>query len=92
MTTDKTGKLLEFAPRRPKEHLLKLLAQPTVETYSVRCPRKGPLGAEMSVLICDQMHRAAPELCAACKCNKANELRSQIDRLRTQPKGGDAEK
>lgn len=48
----------------------------------MRCPRKGPIPNEISLLICSQLHEAAPQRCAECKCKQAIVFGDQIDELR----------
>ncbi len=49
---------------------------------TVRCPRKGPLPNEISLLICGQMHDFAPERCASCNCRQALVFSKQLEELR----------
>lgn len=41
------------------------------QAASVRCPRKGTMGAEISVVICGQLYERKPALCQEHHCNKA---------------------
>lgn len=56
----------------------------TIDT--VRCPRKGPLGAEISLVICGQLHDTRPENCEAYSCKKALIFEENIKVLRLMPK------
>lgn len=49
---------------------------------TVRCPRKGPLPNEISLLICGQMHDARPERCESCGCRQALVFGKQLEELR----------
>ena len=49
---------------------------------TARCPRKGPLLPEISLLICAQLNEAHPERCEACRCTKAFAFAKQIEELR----------
>lgn len=40
-------------------------------TDTVLCPRKGPLGSEISLVICGQLNEAHPDSCKAMLCHKA---------------------
>jgi len=52
----------------------------TVDT--VRCPRKGPLGSELSLIICGQMNEARPDACKAVFCSKASHYATNIRALK----------
>lgn len=81
-----SAKILMFPLRKPVTSLLKILEN-NEETYSVRCPRKGPLGAEVSLIICEQMHDTEPGLCAQNNCRKASEFQAQIAQIKARKKG-----
>ena len=49
---------------------------------SVRCPRKGPLGAEISLLVCEQLHENTPERCVENACDNADKYRAETLELR----------
>lgn len=49
---------------------LKLYDTPK-DAHTVLCPRKGPLGATISVVVCGTLHSMKPEFCAENNCNKA---------------------
>jgi len=48
------------------------------EEETVTCPRKGPWGGEISVLVCDQLHEANEEACDRVSCNNAETHRLSI--------------
>ena len=50
---------------------LKLYDTPK-DAHTVLCPRKGPLGATISIVICGALHDNRPDACAENGCNKAS--------------------
>ena len=48
------------------------------EEETVCCPRKGPWGGEISVLVCDQLHEANQEACERVNCKNAETHRLSI--------------
>ena len=49
---------------------------------SVKCPRKGPIPSEISLLKCGQLNEAHPERCAECGCSQAFKYAEQLASLR----------
>lgn len=45
---------------------------------TVLCPRKGPWGADISIIICDQMYLANDKLCSEHSCKKAEKHRENV--------------
>lgn len=56
--------------------------EPSAFVTTVKCPRKGPLPSEISLLICGQMHDFTPERCDACGCRQAVVFSRQLEELR----------
>ena len=48
------------------------------KTETVSCPRKGPWGTDISILICDQLYSADKELCDVYQCNHAERRQEDI--------------
>lgn len=44
-----------------------MIQRPISEIHTVNCPRKGPMGNEVSVIKCVQWHRGSPAECGACQ-------------------------
>lgn len=78
------GKQAKRRPGRAEnpmpEHLLRE-QDPDSFVHSVRCPRKGPLGGEIALMICGELHQAKPENCAAVSCGNAVRFSKNIDAL-----------
>lgn len=53
---------------------------------TVNCPRKGPWGAEISLLVCDQLHSADESACARHSCTNAVFYQKSIRMLRLMQK------
>lgn len=49
---------------------------------SVKCPRKGPIPSEISLLKCGQLYDGQPERCADCRCTQALQYAPQLAALR----------
>jgi hypothetical protein len=62
-------------------------APPIAHITTARCPRKGPLLPEISLLICAQLNEAHPERCEACNCTQALAFAKQIEELKGTTRG-----
>jgi hypothetical protein len=54
---------------------------------SVKCPRKGPIPSEISLLKCGQLNDAHPERCSECRCDQAMKYAEQLASLRGTHRG-----
>ena len=54
---------------------------------SVKCPRKGPIPSEISLLKCGQLYDGHPERCADCRCTHALKYAEQLAALRGVQRG-----
>lgn len=54
---------------------------------SVKCPRKGPIPSEISLLKCGQLYEGHPDRCADCRCTQALKYSEQLAALRGVQRG-----
>lgn len=75
---------------RPRRRLrFEEIENPRLVT-SVKCPRKGPIPSEISLLRCGQMNDTGADLCASYNCQKAVAYWPQLEQLRAAQRNASA--